>query len=123
VSPSKRPKHDPKSCPHCSRPGVGRRAVGRVYQLPDGFAVRRWSEPESNPVVSGLASKRDGFLVLWALKHQWASVVVTSRRTGEPKRVTLDPSSWGADDGSTVAGASDGSIGADFSGWIARRAR
>jgi hypothetical protein len=49
-------------------------------------------EPE--PIVSGLADKRDGYLVLFALKHGWRTVSVRFRRSPERVRVVLDAPAW-----------------------------
>lgn len=90
-------KHVVATCPYCARTlGGSRRPVGRVHALPDGWAVSRWGEPD--PLVSGLADKGQGFLVLFALKHRWRTVSVRfRRRPGERVRVELDPPPWGED--------------------------
>jgi len=65
-------KGRPAHCPICAK---SRRPVGLPRQESSGWSVYRWSH--SDPYVSGLATKRMAYRVLWALKHRWSSCTVT----------------------------------------------
>jgi len=66
-----------KGSAHCAICAQSRRPVGLPRQESDGWAVYRWNQPAS--FVSGLATKRDAFRLLWALKHRWQSCYITFR--------------------------------------------
>jgi hypothetical protein len=86
-------KHVAALCPYCNPALGGRRApAGKVRELPDGYAVFRWGEPD--PIVSGLATSGEGYKVLWALKHRRGGVTVTTRRGGAPEWVSLEATTW-----------------------------
>lgn len=71
------------SCAICQ---ISRRPVGKSVQEPGGWAVYRWSQPDS--FLSGLATRGEAMKVLWALKHRWSSITVRFLK-GHEQRIDL----------------------------------